>query len=269
MMYTSAQRKWLEYEMKQWGSFGYLDYIKNQVDNAAKTKLLKKVLEYYNYKGADKEFPLLAILQHYGAPTPLLDWSYNYNVALFMATVNGKTAEDKNRTSLKNYFSIYRINKLDHQSINELYGFLDIAKRKGLPKILDFAAESNYLSLMSDANGFVRMVFYISDFIQSLSDGKLRRIQSRRKPLTSIYNQNIIPQEGLFIFNPDGEKPLEDMISKENTTNSFNCYNIHKDLSEYLRRKTNYKERINKSYIYPDLYKVASQVHNDTLNGLV
>ena len=33
------------------------------------------------------------------------------------------------------------------------------------------------------------------------------------KPMTSIYNQNIIPQEGLFIFNPFSEKTLEEIYT--------------------------------------------------------
>lgn len=86
MMYTSAQREWLTSEMNQWSGVSYLEFIKKGIDVALRTKLLSKVFNSYGYARNRRDFPVLALLQHYGAPTPLLDWSYNHHVALYFAT---------------------------------------------------------------------------------------------------------------------------------------------------------------------------------------
>jgi hypothetical protein len=87
------------------------------------------------------------------------------------------------------------------------------------------------------------------------------------KPLTSIYNQNIIPQEGLFIFNLSNETPIED-IFKTNLT-PFDCFNIHKDLAEYLKRKIDVRYKINKGFIYPNLNDEARKIKETTLNAMI
>ena len=94
--------------------------------------------------------------------------------------------------------------------------------------------------------------------------------------MTSIYNQNIIPQEGLFIFNPFSQKTLEDIFNADLNKDGWNlaltpfdCFNIHKDLAEYLRRKIDVRFKINKGFIYPNLNDEARKIKESTLNGLI
>ena len=58
------------------------------VQNAKNSPLINKVFDLYNYSQSRREFPILSLLQHYGAPTPLMDWTYNKYVALHFAVKN-------------------------------------------------------------------------------------------------------------------------------------------------------------------------------------
>jgi hypothetical protein len=240
---TSSQRFWITNELEQWWRpKRYLEFIKVFVDNARSKLLFRKVFEYYRLTPNQRDFPLLSILQHYGAPTPLMDWSYNLDVALFFATEKASPSYSSN--DIDHYFSVYQIDK-KKQRKNEFNNLLDWSQGS-FPQISSFYEwENNHNS-----------IFYISDFED-------KRIPTRsfidERPITTFYNQNIIPQEGLFIFNPFPTKPLEDCFNTDHLQNGnnlelipFTCYNIKKDLGEYIRRKIKLKG-VDNRFIYPNL----------------
>ena len=80
-----------------------------------------------------------------------------------------------------------------------------------------------------------------------------------------ISNLNIINQKGLFVFNPDPTRPLEEFINIKNdkleeisisynpTLPKIKCYDIHKNLAEYVKKKIN----ISENYIYPKEEEIA------------
>jgi hypothetical protein len=270
---TSSQRLWISNEMNQWANKNYIDFISDLVDKANENTLINKVFKLYNYSRSDREFPILSLLQHYGAPTPLMDWTYNNNVAFFFATEGLKKKEEP-KEKIDEYFSVYRINK--RKCKKELLNIIDFIPKELYPEIKSF---NNF----RDNNGNPKSngIFYISDFERKgESSGEIRPsgnlIIRTKKPFTSIYNQNIIPQEGLFIFNPFSQKTLEDIfntvLNKDGwnlALTPFDCFNIHKDLAEYLRRKIDIRFKINKSFIYPDLNDEARKIKESTLNGLI
>ncbi len=239
---TSSQRFWILNELEQWWRpKRYLEFIETFVDNARKKLLFNKVFEYYKLKPNQRDFPILSILQHYGAPTPLMDWSYNVDVALYFATEGVKPSSSKD---IELYFSIYEIDK-NKQIKNEFNNLLNWHKGS-FPKISSFFGwEDNQNS-----------IFYISDF-EDKPENPRSFVDER--PITTFYNQNIIPQEGLFIFNPFPKKPLENCFNTDHDADGnnldlipFSCFNINKDLSEYIRRKIKLKG-IDNAFIYPDL----------------
>jgi hypothetical protein len=70
----------------------------------------------------------------------------------------------------------------------------------------------------------------------------------KNRPLTTYYNQNIIPKEGLFIFNPNPTVPLENIFNTQFSSMKrlkmgnlnlppFFCYNIRKDLADMSDEK--------------------------------
>lgn len=269
---TSSQRIWIGNEMSQWANKTYLEFISDLVDKANQNTLIKKVFDLYSYSRKDREFPILSLLQHYGAPTPLMDWTYNNNVAFFFAT-DGLNKKEQPKTEIDNYFSVYRINKRKYK--RELLNVVDFIPKE-FPEILAFKD-------FGEANGNPKSnsIFYISDFERKgESTGEKRPFGQLKirtpKPLTSVYNHNIIPQEGLFIFSPFHTKTIEEIFNPDLNGQGhnliltpFDCFNIHKDLAEYLRRKIDVKYKINKAFIYPNLNDEARRIKEQTINTLI
>jgi hypothetical protein len=256
---TSSQRFWITNELEQWWHpRRYLEFIQVFVNNARSKLLFKKVFEYYRLTPNQRDFPLLSILQHYGAPTPLMDWTYNIDVSLFFASENAQPSNSSN--DIEQYFSIYLIDK-KKQKNNEFNNLLNWSQGS-FPQISSFYGWEEYKN----------SIFYISDFED-------KRIPTRsfidERPITTFYNQNIIPQEGLFIFNPFPLKPLEECFNTDHWQNGnnldllpFSCVNIRKDLGEYVRRKIKMKGIDNK-FIYPELKQYCKTLIDEFLDQAV
>jgi hypothetical protein len=274
-LFNSAQREWLLHNIDKWGKGeSYLDFIKSMIREAKQQKIFQKVLAYnqINYDN-EADFPILSILQHYGAPTPLMDWSYNLDVALYFATeaVNTSAASE----DIDGYFSIYVIKK-SSQSGN-LRNIFDYS-HGDFPN-LDLFRQSKF-----SPNAHSNFVCYISDFEDNKQKAsKLRTIipsqqhARQQRPVTTYYNHNIIPQEGFFIFNPYPDKPLEECFNNDSRNKAemrigkqnlapFLCYNIRKDIADYIRRKIKFNG-VDATYIYPELINFAGKVKENVLNN--
>jgi hypothetical protein len=260
-LYTSSQRLWIQNDMAQWAEKDYIDFVSDLVKMAKKYPLLKKVFDIYDYGEDERELPILSLLQHYQAPTPLMDWTYNINVALFFATES--ITGGKGTGKIGDYFSIYRINKQKYK--DEFLSIRDV-NYEHLPIL-------SYKTFSAEGNA----IFYLSDFEKGNTTGTKASskiaVLPNIKPMTSIYNQNIIPQEGLFIFNPYPEKTIDDIFNtkaEEGPVNlllePFACFNIKKDLAEYVRRHIKQGHQIDQSFIYPKLSTDAEMIKNEILN---
>jgi hypothetical protein len=267
-LFNSAQRHWLNYEMNDWqrppaNKLQYRDFVMKMIESALDTKsLLGNVFKLYGINGGHKDFPCLSILQHYGAPTPLLDWTYNLQVALFFATEHITLPPQKIESDLDDYFSIYVISE-------ETSRITEIEARESVTSCFPDPTEP--------ANPF--HLFRLTD-IQVDINGFCNPYDPFKKvPMATIYNQNIIPQEGLFIFNPHALHPIDDLYKAEiagngsfmedgHPDNVFIGYNIHKRLGEYVKRKIA-MQGYTKDYIMPDLKEYSKKVKEKVLNGLV
>jgi len=256
-LFNSSQRFWIINEVGQWWKpKKYLEYVNDFIVKARDKKLFNKIFEYYNLNPTQRDFPILSILQHYGAPTPLMDFSYDLDVALFFATEKASPSSSSNK--IDQYFSIYLIDKTK-QKKNELISLFDFSSGS-FPRLKSFYHWEEYKN----------SVFYISDF----EDKKIPKKSFKdERPITTIYNQNIIPQQGLFIFNPFPEKPLEDCFNANHHENGNNlelspiiCVNIRKDIAEYIRRKIK-KNSIDHRYIYPNLNNYCSSLIDEFLDS--
>jgi hypothetical protein len=267
-LYTSSQRIWITNQMKEWGpSFTYLQFVQKLIDASKEEPLFKKVFDFYGLLDSEVDFPLLSVLQHYGAPTPLMDWSYNLDVALYFATEDVSLPANPTNP-IDDYFSVYVINKTRQRS--ELKSIFEYIKG-AFPSVLTFQED--------DSNPNSNFVVYISDFeggeqqshnytLTASAAPSVKRTQNR--PMTVYFNQNILPQEGLFIFSPYSEKTLEQCFnaaSGDFNLAPFMCYNIKKDLAEYIRRKIG-ANKITSGFIYPKLNEFIKTVKERTINSL-
>jgi len=269
-LYTSAQRLWMTEEISQWAKKDFLDLIGDLIENANNIPLINKVFDLFNYSKSAREFPILSLLQHYEVPTPLMDWSYNLNVSFYMATEIANKGLDP-KTEIDKYFFVYRISKWQNE--NELYNIIDFLGE-------NYPAVSEFKKTIEDHDEKSNFIFYISDFeSKGMSTNPKKRSKNLmiriNKPYTTTYNQNIIPQEGMFIFNPYPDRPIEELFNPNQeeegwnlALSPFDCFNIHKDLAEYLRRKIDIRNKINMAFIYPELKNESQRVKNRTLNGL-
>ena len=80
-LYSKMQRKWINEKLiEKFGS--YLDLLVALANNARREQnnILPRFLEYFK-EGQTNDLAILSYLQHYGCPTPLLDWTLRFSTA--------------------------------------------------------------------------------------------------------------------------------------------------------------------------------------------
>jgi hypothetical protein len=252
-LYNSAQRFWIQNNLMQLESLtqpvSYLQMIQNMVERAKEVKLLQQVFQYYGITPEQMDFPLLSILQHYKAPTPLMDWTYDVNIALFFAISDVRRAGEEG--VIEDYISIYKLDKNLHSSF--LKNNLNYLSANVFPQV-------SWLGEILKAD---RSLIYISDFEVS----EERKI----KPITTYYNLNILAQNGIFVFNPLEDTPLEEfpMFHNQNVVdNRIVCYNICKDLAELIKYKIS-KAGVTSDFLFPNLEQYSQRILDDYLRFVV
>ncbi len=253
--YNSAQRHWNMYDLNERG-INYYSFLDQLVEEMKRTPIVNHVFNRYNVTHQKRDFPILALLRHYGAPTPLLDWSYSLKSALFFAI---DKYEYNRSDTIGDYISVYM---MDMTMENEFYNSKDI-----FPNGIGLSGFSEW----DDGGNKSNSCFYLSDFEPdgyslNRSDYPYNNlfIQDGRKE-TTIFNQRIILQDGLLVFNPHKMKCLEEMFNTsiyENGANldvsPFHCFNIHYSLISYIQEKVLAPDSISTEFIYPDISRIVT-----------
>ena len=240
--YSSGQRKWMQ-DPDLMDKLGddidvYTDYI---------TKLISKCREWENgiiekYLGKDcdlvSDLMLLSIMQHYGVPTPLIDFTYDINVALYFACSNNKSFTRTD--SIDDYMSVYFINLKEND--NRIIKQSDNSELK-------FKSYKELASLK-----------------------KLILIDNDKSILYS--NLNIIAQKGVLLLNYHPWKYLGGLSTNYKIANgkidvsielpelpnnipvlyNINCTDIHKNLVPYI--KAEYLNHLNN--LFPKYEELAN-----------
>ena len=268
-IYTSAQRFWLTDNLKS--HFSFTCFIGKLLN---KLKSDNTIIEYLNSTDVAYNDVLgLAMLQHFGAPSTLIDFSLNLNCALFFAFDGMKKGNSYNE--IDDYVSIYVVNRksLENSLLPNLTKMYAHGMETGISMLEDFAAKdpNTYVddSLIQNIDEFVcwydpknpqgglssfNTPFYIGN---PLVEKSFSTFKNNQKLYWS--NINLIAQKGCFILNTHESLPLEEFMASNGY--KIKCFNIHKTLSEYI------KDKINLRYddIYPDLHKRISSVYSDYL----
>ncbi len=262
-LYSSLQRFWVWDKFKK-EQKEYEDFLKNIVAKG-KTEFSKEINEILNQIHIDSlnELAILGFLQHHNCPTPLLDWTYDFNNALFFG-IDGIQQSDS-VVEIDNYFSVYFIEEhhfgqggmrqiMDESlnAIGEEYILNLIKMIASTPEIEREMIEkfqsrsffdkekltgSGLISKMTEIDTLINFpVTYFSD--KDISNGIA----------FSLYNsQNIIKQDGVFTWNNSFDKPLEvigqEQYNEEKENSDQNdyrfseCYNISKSFGTIYKKK--------------------------------
>lgn len=211
-LYTTSQRDWI----LNHSDMDYSHYLGKILDNSKSCNngIIKKYLGSIDKTFVKNNLSYFSIMQHYGLPSPLLDFTYNPFIALYFAVQNiEKCFYDDDYNNIRNFFSVYFI-------------YPRWAKYKGFTKEL----------LELDLQNLKSEVYQLVDY------------------QVVYNNLNIQAQEGLFFVNTFSNEDLITSMKKTNKANEnvrFGCYNIHKSLANLIKESLISKE-LTDSTLFPD-----------------
>lgn len=287
-LYNSLQRHWIT--EKLFDKEKTFETFLNELISNVKTIHSGVLTKYFEYGAIDDEndVAILSYLQHYGCPTPLLDWTYSFTNALYFATESVR--QSTTRWEIDDYFCIYFLEEkyLESASLSEIT-YLGLKQNQDKFK-------SEFFEKLK-ANGVKEKVIneiYTDEIIEQMfvamhGRGAINFMSKVNRLLTSpiLYfsdvkkeskikyglnnNLNIVNQQGVFIWNSHPTKPLEHIANaeynKEDAEYNYHfseCINIHKSLAEYVKNKIE-TLGITEEFIYPDPYFIAKAAFNKTV----
>ncbi|WP_158826976.1 FRG domain-containing protein [Mucilaginibacter lacusdianchii] len=243
-IYTSLQRQWIQKELS--GNYNFDAFVRKYLLETKSDPLLSKFFEALKLS---KSFPaLFSFLQHYGAPTTLLDFTGNVDVALYFATE--KLPAFHPAGNISDYFSVFFIAEEDIELLSY---------NKAIEGIKNM--QEQWSGFFQGADMFEQ---YIDQYIE-MSTEKIFLVDHQPENMTvynALNNVNILAQGGLFIYNGYPDKPLELALREFFKDAARFQYSIHDDLvgpesqainDEYfnvtLPRNRAFQERLEKNII--------------------
>lgn len=268
-IYTSAQRFWLTDNLKSQSSF--TEFIGKLL---CKLKSDNTIIEYLKSTDVAYNDVLgLAMLQHFGAPSTLIDFSLDLNCALFFAFDGMKKGNPDDE--IDDYVSIYVVDRksLDNSLLPNLTEMYAYGMESGTKMLEDLIAEEPKIRV--DYSQIQNLEKFVCWYDPSNPQGGLSSLNttcyignplveksfSTYKGNQKLYwsNINLIAQKGCFILNTHESQPLEEFMASKGY--KIICFNIHKTLSEYIKDKI----KLRNDDIYPDLHKRISSIYTDYL----
>lgn len=263
-LFTSVQREWITNGLGRHTTIN--DLVGSLLKNIRQNTKLNDYFQSMNIVQTD--FLYLSLLQHYSAPTPLLDFTHDYQVALYFATANIATASAAN--DIDDYFSLYYID-LDKvgPGLTRMDDFLIRGLERGTKLCEEFAKEHPDIPLdkrlLDDLDQFTKWKDNLSEIPLAFIDNP-----QSAQPVTTPYaeqtlywsNLNIIAQEGCFLlYNREGS-PLEEYLNNS----IVGCLDIHKSLVYAVQK--NYLSGITHDTVFPDVTRLAQQAYTDFKENL-
>lgn len=182
---------------------------------------------------------LLSFLQHYGAASPLLDFSKSYEVALFFACKNIDFCGSANH--IDNYFSIYYYSNMEvcRDITSSIVTYAkNIARGMEANKTNNTAIWKNELSFNTIMGHAPNRTFILPTYTNKT---KIRNTRHEVVTTYTMANLNVTSQEGEFVCNMNMETPLEQIFKKtspgEPDKYYISCIDIHKSLRDYIIKK--------------------------------
>lgn len=279
-LYTSGQRSWIGNRLHE-SENSYGDFLIRLVENA-RTAHDGILVKYLASIGMDPEVDMavLSFLQHFGAPTPLQDWTWSFGNAVFFALEGLKMA---GKTEADHYCSVYYIEEQGFSSAG-LKDVFETVWKESSPELsargrrefidLGFISEADFDRVVdmekADAGAKHRFALLFGrEFV------KVERLMSHANhwPITYFSDRDDLPglsfslnnslniqnQRGVFMFNTHEALPIEHVgiqlheadHGKNDSYRFCRCWNVHRGLESHIRAKLN-AAGIDKGFIYPD-----------------
>ena len=260
--FTSAQRLWLKNECRAGCPFDMM--IDNALCHIKQNNILKEYLLSLNVVPNDLYY--LTFLQHFGAPTPMLDFSHDLNMGLFFAFDYCDTTNPDNE--IENYVSLYLYdtrayitqiaNLVDMlaDSMRQAVKMVDDFKKKNphtniddslLRNIAEFAAWKNPRNA---GDGLCKINIALLD--TSPKNNQVRDISGNQLFWTNI---RIVAQKGCLMWYPNESLSLDNFLYNQ-IKRPLRCFNFHKSLKSHVATKIN----LSRDSIYPDEKSISQNV---------
>lgn len=240
-MYNSLQRLWHTRRLDEVG----LDPIESVVTMLRPFENEECVLrKYLKQMGVVcNDWWLLSFLQHYGAASPLLDFSRDYLTALFFACHDVKYYEsDKD---VDRYISLYYYSNKDVCNDNgrDDWFISKMIQKYAKEAVADKAPTgeddkeiwSNELSFKTIIERSLTKTVILPSYTQ------ISEICNKRDERITSYtlaNLNITSQAGEFVCNMNMKQPLEEIFQRKKQDDQIEkyiyCIDIHKSLCDYI-----------------------------------
>lgn len=209
---TSLQLHWSEIQ-HFYPNITQKDYLRSIIS------LLKnnpEIQRYETLKGKPfVDVAILALMQHYGLPTPLMDWTPNIKTALNFVYDGMEPGNGEGEIS--DYASMYCINLYDNYELlqSSCQNFLNYAKETICASIAAVNRPVSNLEVARLNNLFdidtMGMDFFFIDYSEDAPE-----VRDIFGTYLDLVNPNLEKQDGAFIINLDGEHYLEYLWNRKN-----------------------------------------------------
>ena len=273
MLYSSLQRNWI-LKKREAKPTDHRRFLERLVANA-RLYAGGAMAKYIEAHGGDynNDVCVMSILQHYGCPTPLLDWTYNFSIALYFATLGATGTETPAAREIDRYVSVYYIEEKGFAQ-SGLRAMVEAGLRGNLPLLKQMVRAqieelkkrrgimASFSKTFSDENmdrfaddDEVAIRLALGSFPEGGFTNYLCEIENLHPIPVSYFsdrdeehiriglenNRNVINQEGVFSWNNSSIHPIEhtvrEQVLQENPDADHvytHCFNINKSLIPYL-----------------------------------
>ena len=262
-MFASSQRNWMEKQPRM-TRFNLADYHRTIELLIRLSWSVQEVKDYMSQQSvAYNEFFILALMQHFGVPSPMIDFSTSVWKGLFFA-VDSKTALLDNGTEdLSDYVSLYyiprnidwmdcTIQRLMQNAASDIeYRVKEFQNLNPTLKLNTFDVEANIRHALfrqfSPTEGNIKFL--------PVGGPATGRVQINIPILNFncdyiIINDRLLAQEGLFVFNNTENLPLVELMNSATQRKIFHCFNIRKWLIPYVHEQYLYPRGVDYNSIY-------------------
>lgn len=268
-LFTSLQREWLTMDMSTVSNGKTPSHYVECMISTLKDRN-NALMKYFRALDVSvNDWLLLAFLQHYGAPSPLLDFSRDFIPALYFMCLGMK--QDYSNNPIDHYASLvyYQTVEICANGYEKLgttaWNSWDVNGRPNLKKVVDRD------KFVEQHLSFGKVMANKDIEVITSDEGKTQIKKSKESYVTSfpIGNLNMVSQTGEFVCNLSEDKPLEDLFVSRKGIPLIHCFNIHKSLFEYIIDKY-FDGSIEKTTpaLFPTEYMLAQETRTKALRTI-